>query len=413
MDGWKLYDVFFDKLIYAHGVLRRVRSRVFLTPIKISKKQINKDGFMFERGPRGFRPSGNGLTTLRLIEDLGLDSEALGTSSTSKNRFLWVDGRMMQLPSDPSSLFRDPKFSYTLISGLIRDLTTSKHEEDDETIFDFATRRFGVDIASVLVDSMISGIYAGNSKELSVRSCFPLLHKLERKHRSVVKGMFQRSGETVNCQHPDLQSFETQSEITKRLGTSMQVSFLGGMETLSNGLENALRKDEEMVSMKTNSCVSSLRPDENGRVVVSCENADDDIVVDHVVSTLPASAMSKITSEWNSSLRDVFENLASRTRPVNVCVVNMAWRDKTVQLPYDGFGFLVPSREWSELLGVTWDSLVFPSQQDPDTCVITAMLGGAHHPHIGDMNLEELEDLARRIVLPKLKINIDPSTILL
>jgi len=374
--------------------------------------QIQRDGFMFERGPRGFRPSGNGLTTLRLIEDLGLESEAVGTSSNSKNRFLWIENKMMQLPSSTSSLLRDPKLSFMLLSGLLRDIVTSKiSSETDETVYDFACRRFGVDVASLLVDSMISGIYAGNSKELSIRSCFPLLHKLENEHGSVLKGMVRRSSETsiMTCRSLVLQNFEKQSEVTKKLGKSMQVSFQYGMETLAQGLESVLRKDEEHVTMRLNSRVSKLQPQGNGVVVVTLDD-DSTILADHVVSTLSADVMANITSSWSSLVRDSFEDLALKTKSVDVGVVNMAWRDN-ISLPYDGFGFLVPSREWTELLGVTWDSLVFPSQQDSGACVVTAMLGGAHHPHIGNMNDLELRALAERLVLPKLNIQVKPSTV--
>jgi len=304
--------------------------------------QIQRDGFMFERGPRGFRPSGNGLTTLRLIEDLGLESEAVGTSSNSKNRFLWIENKMMQLPSSTSSLLRDPKLSFMLLSGLLRDIVTSKiSSETDETVYDFACRRFGVDVASLLVDSMISGIYAGNSKELSIRSCFPLLHKLENEHGSVLKGMVRRSSETsiMTCRSLVLQNFEKQSEVTKKLGKSMQVSFQYGMETLAQGLESVLRKDEEHVTMRLNSRVSKLQPQGNGVVVVTLDD-DSTILADHVVSTLSADVMANITSSWSSLVRDSFEDLALKTKSVDVGVVNMAWRDN-ISLPYDEILVLV------------------------------------------------------------------------
>ena len=67
-----------------------------------------------------------------------------------------------------------------------------------------------------------------------------------------------------------------------------------------------------------------------------------------------------------------------------------------------GFGYLVPSREWEEVLGMTWDSLVFPQQgtRDPadgaeaDTRV-TVMVGGALNPHVAAMREEELVETVR------------------
>ena len=366
---------------------------------------------MFERGPRGFRPSGNGLTTLRLLEDLGLESEAVGTSSASANRYIWCHNKMIQLPSSPVSMMKDPKLSFMLLSALVQDMFTRKSNEKDETVFNFAARRFGTNVASMLVDSMISGIYAGNSKELSVRSCFPLLYQLESEYGSVVKGMMRRKKETTpTCQNSELANFETESEVSKKLARSMQVSFRNGMQTLSHRLESSLRQDEEDVTLMLDSRVSKLEKN-HSKICVSVEGYEEgDVLVDQVISTLPASTMSSLMSSSDKT-RDAFQDLARNTKGVDVAVVNMGYQRDTVELPYDGFGFLVPSREYSELLGTTWDSLVFPQQQKDGTCVMTAMIGGAHHPHIGAMSSSDIKEMAQKLVLPKLKISEKPDTI--
>ena len=366
---------------------------------------------MFERGPRGFRPSGNGLTTLRLLEELGLECEALGTSSAAANRYIWCNNEMIQLPSSPVSMMRDPKLSFMLLSALVQDISTAKSNEKDETVFNFASRRFGTDVASMLVDSMISGIYAGNSKELSVRSCFPLLYELESEYGSVVKGMMRRKKETKPmCNSSKLANFETETKVSKKLARCMQVSFRNGMETLSHRLETSLRQDEEYVTLMLDSRVSKLKMGQN-RIGVCVEGYEEgDTHFDHVISTLPANTMARLLSSSDKT-GDAFQDLARNTKGVDVAVVNMGYQRDTVELPYDGFGFLVPSREYSELLGTTWDSLVFPQQQKDGTCVMTAMIGGAHHPHIGAMSNSDIEEMAQKLVLSKLNISEKPDTI--
>ena len=56
---------------------------------------------------------------------------------------------------------------------------------------------------------------------------------------------------------------------------------------------------------------------------------------------------------------------------------------------FHGFGYLVPSREREDILGVVFDSLTFPGQHAgpdlhaADYCPelrLTVMMGGAHHP---------------------------------
>eukprot|EP00940_MAST-03C_sp_MAST-3C-sp2_P000477 g477.t1 len=414
---------------------------------------VEREGFLFERGPRGFRPSGNGHTTLRLIEELGIDGSAIKTSSRGKNRYVWARNQMIELPSSPTGLLRRPDIGFMLASAAVRDLTTRKREPFvDESVFDFVARRFGEPVASLLVDAMVSGIYAGNSRELSVKSCFPILRELEAEHGSVVRGMFSRMKQSSDSGTHDASEStgpslfgafaSRKTDFTKDFAGAMQVSFDLGMGTLPRAMVAELEKCDDgaaecNVSLRTRSKVIDVRPQSlesasdaacSKKMRVTFRNEEgtaEHLHADHVISALPASPLCEILSReaWFET-KEAIRDIADTTDPVDVAVVNMGWHrgkssdDPTVQLPYDGFGFLVPSMEFDELLGVTWDSLVFPQQQqqhsDPsrtDDVRITAMLGGAHHPHIGSMRSNELEELAMEKALPRLNIDQRPDVI--
>lgn len=45
------------------------------------------------------------------------------------------------------------------------------------------------------MDSLCRGVFAGNSRELSIRSCFPSLFQAEQTHRSVLLGLLLGAGE--------------------------------------------------------------------------------------------------------------------------------------------------------------------------------------------------------------------------
>ncbi len=62
----------------------------------------------------------------------------------------------------------------------------------DESIFDFASRRIGQEAASVLIDAMVSGVFAGNVHELSLASSFPKMAAMEAEHGGLVKAMVGR-----------------------------------------------------------------------------------------------------------------------------------------------------------------------------------------------------------------------------
>lgn len=53
-----------------------------------------RGGFLFEEGPRGFRPSRNGAEMLRLVEQLGLQPQVRAVASAASSRYILRDGRV-------------------------------------------------------------------------------------------------------------------------------------------------------------------------------------------------------------------------------------------------------------------------------------------------------------------------------
>ena len=65
-------------------------------------------------------------------------------------------------------------------------------EVEDESIYDFISRRVGSDIAENLVDPLIKGICGGDIKEISAASFFQPLYEAERDYGSIIKGMLMK-----------------------------------------------------------------------------------------------------------------------------------------------------------------------------------------------------------------------------
>uniref|UniRef100_A0A8C2EHP6 Protoporphyrinogen oxidase n=1 Tax=Cyprinus carpio TaxID=7962 RepID=A0A8C2EHP6_CYPCA len=158
------------------------------------------DGAVFEQGPRGVRPAGAvGRNTLNLVSELGLESEILPVTKdhvASKNRFLYVKGQLHKMPSGPGGVIRTiPPFSRPIIQSVLKEMLIRKGTEEDESVHAFVSRRLGSELADVVIDSLCRGVFAGDSRQLSVRSCFPPLYEAERSRGSIVLGMLMGSGE--------------------------------------------------------------------------------------------------------------------------------------------------------------------------------------------------------------------------
>ncbi|NXF12490.1 PPOX oxidase, partial [Smithornis capensis] len=255
-----------------------------------------------------------------------------------------------------------PPFSRALLWAGLRDLVTPAGTDPDESAHAFARRRFGPEVAEVAVDSLCRGVFAGDSRSLSVRSCFPALFQAERRRGSVLLGMALGAGEGTP-RGPD-------SGLARRARAERwsQWSLRGGMETLARGLVAFLSPRGVELRCHAPLCHLCHR---SGRWQLTLP--DGTVTADHVVSALPAAALAK-------ALPAEAEPLAQELRRIpaaSVAVVNLQYEGVT--LPVTGFGHLVPSSEDPALLGIVYDSVAFPQHDGAGTPSVrlTVMLGGA------------------------------------
>ncbi|XP_047405140.1 protoporphyrinogen oxidase isoform X3 [Sciurus carolinensis] len=298
------------------------------------------------------------------VSELGLDSEVLpvrGNHPAAQNRFLYVDGALHPLPSGLRGLFRpSPPFSRPLLWAGLRELTKPRSKEPDETVHSFAQRRLGPEVASLAMDSLCRGVFAGNSRELSIRSCFPSLFQAEQTHRSIILGLLLGAG-----QSPQPDSALIRQARAERWS---QWSLRGGMEMLPQTLDTYLTSNG--VSVLRGQPVSGLTLQAEGHWKVSL--GDSSLEADHIISAIPASALSKLLPSEAAPMAQVLSTITA----VSVAVVNLQYRG--ARLPVQGFGHLVPSSEDPGVLGIVYDSVAFPEQDgNPPGLRVTVMLGGS------------------------------------
>ncbi|XP_004613956.1 protoporphyrinogen oxidase isoform X1 [Sorex araneus] len=356
------------------------------------------DGAVFELGPRGIRPAGPlGARTLQLVSELGLDSEVLpvrGDHPAARNRFLYVGGTLHPLPSGLRGLLRPcPPFSRALLWAGLRELTAPPSEAPDETVHSFTERRLGPEVAALAMDSLCRGVFAGDSRQLSVRSCFPSIYQAERTHRSVLLGLLLKAE-----QSPQLDSLLARQARAERWS---QWSLRGGLDTLPQALDAYL--SDRGVHILRGQPVSALSLQAGGRWKVAL--GDSSLDADHVVSALPAAELSPLLPAEAAPLAAVLATI----RAVSVAVVNLQYRG--AQLPVQGFGHLVPSSEDPGVLGIVYDSVAFPEQDgSPPGLRVTVMLGGSWMPSGGPApSLELLQQQALKAASQQLGLTDPPS----
>lgn len=273
-----------------------------------------KEDFLFEAGPRGFRPHARGETTLQLIRELGVEKELISANSQARIRYIFQKGKLT--PLNIPFLIRQG-----VIQAALKECFVGPNKCEDESLWNFVSRRFNKKLASHLMDPLAWGIFGGDSQKLSARSCFPYLWNLDQKGKSIILNWL--------------------SSKKKKSGPSLY-SFKNGMQTLTDTLAQKLE--------------SSLHFSEE---IGSLEHIEADITI----STLPAY---KLISLFN---------LKNSIDYASLSTLNFGWQ--TGVLRPKGYGFLIPTQEKAPILGMTWDSQIFPEQSLPGSTRICIMVAGA------------------------------------
>jgi oxygen-dependent protoporphyrinogen oxidase len=340
---------------------------------------LREDGFQLEVGPNGFLDSKP--TTRALCEDAGLtDRLVTASQAAAHNRYILFRGRLRALPAGPPGLLRTDLLSGVGRLSLFWELFRRPlRESREESIDAFVRRRAGREAAEVLADAMVTGIYAGDPKLLSVSACFPRLAQLERDFGSVIRGFAK----------------------TARRGGSKLWSLRGGLREMIEAVAARLKRPPVFGVGVRN---VRRRPDGEGfRWEIRAEGRDR-WDADAVVLTCPAYRQAEVLAEVDAELADRIAEIAYN----RVVVVGLGYRRADVASAPDGFGFIAPQRTRRDLLGVQWCSSIYPGRSPEGTVLWRAICGGWHRPDIVDWDDERLLGAVRAELERILKVHASP-----
>jgi oxygen-dependent protoporphyrinogen oxidase len=311
--------------------------------VVFSEKQ---SGCILEWGPRGVRPKGKGREVLELVDDLGLWNRLVFADDKAKKRYLYHDGSLNVLPYSLKSLLTSPYLGL-FFKAIVRDLRSTNYE-GDETIASFVDRHFGEEFRSLFFDSIVSGIWAGDVGKMSISATLPFLKRLEQKRGSILKGLVK-----------DKSKSSSYKKYPKDITSKALFSFKNGVQELVDALV-----DELSDYIAYNAEVTNV--DVSGEVKVMI--GGDVVEVSDIVSTIPAY---KLSGYLKGDLSSLLASISYSPVALHNVII-----DKS-ELSFDGFGFLVPSREKSIVLGMVANTNTFPEHSLTGVSVNTVMMGGA------------------------------------
>ncbi|KAF3362847.1 Protoporphyrinogen oxidase [Chlamydiales bacterium STE3] len=333
---------------------------------------IEKEGFLFELGPHSMRMN-EGDELCSLITDLGLAEELLQANANVTSRYLFLDGQMRKLPHSLFPLFWHP-YTRKLLPSILKEPFIKALDCDDESIASFFKRRFSSELVDHFVDPMIKGIFGGDPNLLSMQSCFPSLHKMEKRYGSLIRGFLAQS----------FKGKKKERVVTLKCGLKNLV------EALGKALEGNILLATPIVKMECNAKKTTLYWEQHSSSF------------DVVISALPSYLLAKLMAE---------EKLAKMLASIpyaSFAVVNFGFRQQ--EMPLKGFGYLVPSKEKQDILGTIFDSEIFPEQnRAAGEARLTVMMGGWQKPELLKKSEEELINIALQNLSSHLRLQLNPE----
>ncbi|MEY4393231.1 MAG: hypothetical protein RL595_480 [Planctomycetota bacterium] len=379
------------------GLSIAFRVRQYLTDTSVTILESGKDlggkiatrkeeGFIYETGPNGFLD--NNPSTLQLVRDLGLDSELVEASeSASKNRFLFLNGKLQLLPGSPWELIKTGILSWKAKFCLLWErFCSAKPPIQDESIDEFARRRVGQEIAEKLVDPFVTGIFAGDSRLISLRAGFPRIHTMEVNHGSISAGL------------------KANRIARKAEGKSGRAS--GRLWSLRNGLGEIITALANKIGPESiiHSAATSVAYSNQTRQWITTDETGQEHQSDILILTCPAFIQAKLLENLSPPIAT---NL--KTIPYNqVAVAIMGFRSGDIPIPLDGFGFLIPSKENRSILGAQWCSSIYRGRAPAGMVLLRVILGGPKRPELVDMDDDSLSSLAYRELQTIMNVQAPP-----
>ncbi len=338
-------------LVYAHAAARSGKD---VTVLETSAepggvmRTVEKDGYLLELGPNTVRPT---PTLLLLAAELGI-SAGMRFSDPRLPRFVEVEGKLRRIPFgvlSPAAMLR----------AAAEPFVRRRAPAEDESAFDFVSRRFGPAIATKLLEPFVSGIYAGDARKLTAADAFGKLVDLERERGSVIGGFLKsrRKASPPGAPKPKgLMSFES------------------GLGTLPRALRSALGE-----RYRANVAVDRIEPASGvWRVFAS----DEDRTARRVIVASPAGTAARIVAAAAPAASQALLEIPSPA----VCVAHCAWAANAFARPPRGFGHLLLPRRGEPVLGAVWSSALFSGRAPEGKVLLTYFLGGRRNPAAADLD---------------------------
>lgn len=308
-------------------------------------RTLHRDGCVIEQGPDSFLARKRPIVDL--TDELGISGELVALNPSGRQTYMLRRGKLHPMPDGlmlgiPTKLMPFAKTGLIGPLGKLRaalDIVLPRRSDPgDESLGDFLRRRLGSDVLDHIAEPLLAGIYAGNTRELSLQATFPQFQEMERKHRSLMLGMMR------SRMQPPLRGAAPPLPLPEAVRGSMFLSYKRGLGTLVEALGGELGACRQLLGCE----VASLSRAAQGVRVQFGGGGEE--TFDAAVIAVPNYAAAAMLPPDAAAQELIGIPYAS------VANVVLAFRASDVSGAMAGSGFLVPKDEGLAITACTWTS---------------------------------------------------------
>lgn len=292
-------------------------------------RTLTEDNFVIEAAPDSF------LTTkpeaLELIKELGLEEDLI--YPLHSNYFILNNGELKTpppmtsfIPNDEVAFLQNDFFSAQATKQILNEKNIPAGKNDDESLADFITRRFGKEFLDNYAAPLFAGIHASPANMLSIKAALPHIKEMEIKYGSITAGVTALK--------------------TKNTGSlPMFCSFRKGMQTLIDKLTEKLSFTEIL----TENHIIAVKKTGDGKFEITNQHYQK-YIAERIIFTTPAHITcallaSLVPSPHYSELSDLLNSIYY----AGSAVLTLAFKKSDVAHPLNATGFLVPQHSYFTL----------------------------------------------------------------
>ena len=329
-----------------------------------------KEDFIVENGPNTVLLNNDSIIQLIKAYDLW-ENVSVPKESAESNRYVLLNDKLHLLPRNPLEFFKSPLLSLKEKLRLFKEPFIQKHKKNT-SVADFVKTRFGEGVLNQFVEPFVTGIYSGNTHNMSAKHTLKLLWEAEQEYGSVIKGMAKK----------------------KKKSKAKMFNFPNGLSQLTNAIAKQLNAHIHLDCQ-----IKKIEKNDNGYII---ETANDTISCQNIISTLPAYALAHYVND------EMLKNCLEDVEYVPVDVFHFGFNKSDINNQSQGFGVLSKASDKKHFLGILFNSRIFSHVSPQEKELFTVIVGGSRQKELCQLEPSKLKSLVLEEFMELMEVNNEP-----